>query len=157
MALWVCAGEAGCGTKYAVGLSRCPRCHGTDFYEDGDSMAKITRHGGASDATLPVSELREHPGLTVPARAVEGDEVTGDGTGEVLPPVADEEYAPGAVLLEEPEPAPGPEYEYLTVEQLKEHLAARGLPKSGKRDDLVQRLLDDDQALAEAVLDTEQP
>jgi hypothetical protein len=49
----VCGGEGGCGTKYAVGLFRCPRCHNTDFYEDGDPMAKITRHGGASDATLP--------------------------------------------------------------------------------------------------------
>lgn len=53
MALWVCGGEAGCGTKYAVGLFRCPRCHNTAFYEDGDPMAKITVHGGASDATLP--------------------------------------------------------------------------------------------------------
>lgn len=51
MALWVCGGEAGCGTKYAVGLFRCPRCHNTAFYEDGDPMAKITRHGGASHCT----------------------------------------------------------------------------------------------------------
>lgn len=61
MALWVCGGEAGCGTKYAVGLFRCPRCHNTAFYEDGDPMAKITRHGGASDKTLPEPEVRgEH-------------------------------------------------------------------------------------------------
>jgi hypothetical protein len=39
MALWVCAGTGGCGTKYAVGLSRCPRCHNTEFFEDGDPMA----------------------------------------------------------------------------------------------------------------------
>lgn len=56
MALWVCAGEGGCGTKYAVGLFRCPRCHNTEFFEDGDPMAKITRHGGPSDKTLPVPE-----------------------------------------------------------------------------------------------------
>jgi hypothetical protein len=56
MALWVCGGEAGCGTKYAVGLFRCPRCHNTEFFEDGDPMAKITRHGGASDKTLPTTE-----------------------------------------------------------------------------------------------------
>ena len=53
MALWVCGGEGGCGTKYAVGLFRCPRCHNTEFFEDGDPMAKISRHGGASDKTLP--------------------------------------------------------------------------------------------------------
>jgi hypothetical protein len=56
MALWVCGGEAGCGTKYAVGLFRCPRCHNVEFFEDGDPMAKITRHGGASDKTLPTPE-----------------------------------------------------------------------------------------------------
>ena len=57
MTLWVCSGTTGsCGTKYAVGLSRCPRCHNTAFYEDGDPMAKITRHAGASDKTLPTPE-----------------------------------------------------------------------------------------------------
>jgi len=56
MALWVCAGTGGCGTKYAVGLVRCPRCLNTEFFEDGDPMAKITRHGGASDKTLPAEE-----------------------------------------------------------------------------------------------------
>ena len=56
MALWVCGGEVGCGTKYAVGLSRCPRCHNTDFYEDGDPMAKISRNGGASTDTAPAPE-----------------------------------------------------------------------------------------------------
>lgn len=56
MALWVCGGEAGCGTKYAVGLFRCPRCHNTEFFEDGDPMAKISRHGGATDKTLPPAE-----------------------------------------------------------------------------------------------------
>lgn len=52
MALWVCGGESGCGTKYAVGLFRCPRCHSTKFHEEG-SMPKITRHGGPTDKTLP--------------------------------------------------------------------------------------------------------
>ncbi|WP_060888064.1 hypothetical protein [Streptomyces caniscabiei] len=65
MALWVCGGEAGCGTKYAVGLFRCPRCHNTEFYEDGDPMAKITRHGGASDATLPAEPEPEPEGADV--------------------------------------------------------------------------------------------
>lgn len=57
MALWVCGGTGGCGTKYAVGLFSCPRCHNTEFFEDGDPMAKITRHGGASDKTLPAPEV----------------------------------------------------------------------------------------------------
>lgn len=50
MALWVCGGTAGCGTKYAVGLFRCPRCHNDEFFEDGDPMGKISRAAGASVA-----------------------------------------------------------------------------------------------------------
>ncbi len=71
MTLWVCGGGDGCGTKYAVGLFRCPRCHNTAFYEDGDPMAKITRHGGASDKTLPTSQTAgaatEPPANAAPA------------------------------------------------------------------------------------------
>ncbi|MCZ4509957.1 hypothetical protein O3Q52_17480 [Streptomyces sp. ActVer] len=63
-------------------------------------MAKISRHGGASDDTLPVAEEREHPGTGAPMQAVEGDELTGDGSGEALPPVPDEAYPPDAVPLE---------------------------------------------------------
>lgn len=43
MALWVCAE---CTTKYAVGLSRCPRCHGTEFHEEGEDMPKVGKHAG---------------------------------------------------------------------------------------------------------------
>jgi hypothetical protein len=104
MTLWVCGGEGGCGTKYAVGLFKCPRCHNTDFYEDGDPMAKIRRLGGASDKTLPAPEpepeMRERPGTGEPMQAVEGDELTGDGSGEALPPVPDEACGPDAVPLE---------------------------------------------------------
>jgi hypothetical protein len=71
MALWVCGGEVGCGTKYAVGLSRCPRCHNTEFFEDGDPMAKITRHGGASDHTVPAPDEEAE---AVDAQAPEAEE-----------------------------------------------------------------------------------
>jgi hypothetical protein len=93
MALWVCGGEGGCGTKYAVGLSRCPRCHNTDFFEDGDPMAKISRHGGPSDDTLPVAEPE-----------------TGDAAPEAEPE-AETEQVPEEVPAVEPEggeePSPG--------------------------------------------------
>lgn len=178
MALWVCGGEGGCGTKYAVGLFRCPRCHNTAFFEDGeDPMGKISRHGGASVASevaaaaepvpadaaaadQPEDGLREAPGTGESMHAVDGDEVTGDGSGQALPPVPDEAYGPDAVPLEsgeesEPEPASTPadapeaesglDYEAWTVEQLKEQLDARGLPKTGKKDDLVLRLIEDDE------------
>lgn len=139
MALWVCGGESGCGTKYAVGLSRCPRCHNTAFYEDGDPMAKITRYGGASDDTLPAPEPEDVPADSPAAE----DEETPHVAPEPEPEETPEEPSPEAEAVE-PDPAPGPDYETETVEQLRERLSARGLPKSGKRDDLVLRLLEDD-------------
>lgn len=158
MALNVCNG---CTTKFAVGLKRCPHCASKDFQEEGP-VAKITALGGASDATLPEPELHESPGTDEPAQAVEGDELTGDGSDEALPSVPEESYGPDAVALEEaeqsspdsdspePEATPEPAYEDWTVEQLKEELAERNLPKSGKRDDLVQRLRDADAEVQDA-------
>ena len=98
MALWVCGGEAGCGTKYAVGLFRCPRCHNTAFYEDGDPMAKISRYGGASDKTLPAPETE--------AEAVESSASTLD----VEEPLDVTEYLAGPpepVVEGGEEPSPG--------------------------------------------------
>lgn len=45
---------------------------------------------------------------------------------------------------EQPTAAPAPDYEDWTVDQLREQLTDRGLPKTGKRDDLVKRLVEDD-------------
>jgi hypothetical protein len=100
MALWVCGGEAGCGTKYAVGLFRCPRCHNTEFFEDGDPMAKISRRGGASDKTLPtsedaaVAEPAPMPAATAdqPEPAVE---VRGEHGPELVEPLDVTEYLAG--------------------------------------------------------------
>ena len=87
MALWVCGGEAGCGTKYAVGLFRCPRCRNEEFYEDGDPMAKISRNGGASvdepdtasaePEPLPESDPQPE---TVEVPEVEGGEESSPGS-----------------------------------------------------------------------------
>ncbi len=98
MALWVCGGESGCGTKYAVGLFRCPRCHNTAFFEDGDPMAKISRYGGASDKTLPAPETE--------AEAVESSASTLD----VEEPLDVTEYLAGPpepVVEGGEEPSPG--------------------------------------------------
>lgn len=157
MALNTCTS---CTTKFAVGLTRCPHCRSTEYVEDGDPMAKITRNGGVSDTTLPAddaaaeadpappaaadqteapaSEQHENPGTGEPTHAVDGDEVTGDGSGRALPPIENE----GS---EEP---PAPDYEAWTVEELKAQLDTRGLSKTGKKDDLVLRLLEDDDVRA---------
>ncbi|MDX3515885.1 hypothetical protein PV755_44510 [Streptomyces caniscabiei] len=109
MALWVCGGEAGCGTKYAVGLFRCPRCHNDEFFEDGDPMAKISRNGGASTDTVPAPEPEaeavdgpapepdEAPDVTEhmagPAQRVE---VRGEHGPELVEMEGGEESSPGS-------------------------------------------------------------
>jgi hypothetical protein len=55
MALWICSGVHGCGETYSLHLTSCPRCHNTDFHRDGP-MPKISKHGGATDKTLPQPE-----------------------------------------------------------------------------------------------------
>lgn len=114
MALWVCGGKAGCGTKYAVGLFRCPRCHNTEFFEDGDPMAKISRHGGASDKTLPTDAAAE-PASTPTAEADHTEpeplDVTEHVRGEPGPELVDMPdggaMAPPAAEEGGEEPSPG--------------------------------------------------
>jgi len=90
MTLWVCAGTGGCGTKYAVGLFRCPRCHNTEFFEDGDPMAKITRHGGASDKTLPtIEDAAVAEPAPMPAAAADQPEPAAEVRGEHGPELVD--------------------------------------------------------------------
>lgn len=50
MALWVCLG---CTAAYSVGAPRCPQCGSTERREDGEDMAKVTVHGGATNADAP--------------------------------------------------------------------------------------------------------
>jgi len=97
-------------------------------------MPKITVHGGPSIA----------------GASVVGGSWSDEGDPDVWPePAQDEEGGEeSSPSSEAAEPGPAPDYEAQTVEELKEQLAERGLPKSGKRDDLVQRLLDDDAATA---------
>lgn len=102
MATWVCEGTEGdpCGTLYAVGLFRCPRCHGTRFHEFGSRpgdeehpMAKSTRLGGPSDKTLAPADEPE-----VDATGDEG--VDGEAPGAVGVPQAPaaQPFDPAATL-----------------------------------------------------------
>lgn len=62
----------------------------------------------------------------------------------------DEPVPPEPTVTQTPPPdEPEPDYEVWTVEQLKTELGERGLPKTGRHDDLVLRLLEDDEAEAE--------
>ena len=51
MSINVCAH---CTTRFSVGVPHCPQCGNADYYPEGSDMAKITRHGGPSDANAPV-------------------------------------------------------------------------------------------------------
>lgn len=115
MTLWVCGGDGGCGTKYAVGLTRCPRCHNTAFYEDGDPMAKITRLTGASDKTLPVPDTEDAAAAeTAPAPEASADQTEPEQTPAAEPePVVEggEESSPGSsssASTEKPQPTSEP-------------------------------------------------
>lgn len=121
-----------CSTAFAVGVRLCPHC-GSERNAEQGTAAAMGIHAGVpvetEEDTMP--KITRHGGASFPP-----DEETAaaevDGGGEPAPETTEAASAPG--------------YEDMTVEQLKEQLAARDLPKSGKRDELVQRLRDDDAA-----------
>ena len=47
--LWICDAD---GVAYSVGAPACPQCGSTEYHEEGSDMAKISVHGGASNAAL---------------------------------------------------------------------------------------------------------
>lgn len=86
-------------------------------------MPKITVHGGPSNR---FEETRE----AVP--------------GKPLPPVEESAYPEDAEPLEEPqEPADG--YDELTKIELQQELDRRRLVKTGNKEELIERLREDDQ------------
>jgi hypothetical protein len=110
-----------CSTRFSIGAEHCPQCGNADYYLEG-SMAKVTRHGGAS-----------YEGVS---REVEAPV-------EVELEVAD--VADEAVDVQEPF-----EYAAWLITDLRDELGERGLTKSGNKDELVARLVADDEATAEA-------
>lgn len=119
-----------CSTAFAVGVPLCPHC-GSERNAEQGTAAAMGIHAGVPVETEEDSmpKITRHGGASFPP-VEETAAAEADDGGEPTP--------------ETTETAPG--YEDMTVEELKEQLAERGLPKSGKRDDLVQRLRDDDAA-----------
>jgi hypothetical protein len=112
-------------------------------------MAKISQHGGASDKTLPVPDTEDAAAAeTVPVPEAAADQPEPEQTPAAEPlDVTEFVTGPAEPVAEQAgdeEPSPEQDYEAWTVEQLKEQLDKRGLPKTGKKDDLVLRLLEDD-------------
>lgn len=142
--LWVCKG---CTAKYSVDAQHCPQCGSTDYREDEEDMPKITLLGGPSNAAAesPIDGLPPNPGAPVPApedeALPEGEVVeTPGGPFQPLPDVTgDEDLANTEKVVE-------PDYPEWTVEQLREQLGERKLPKSGNKDELIARLVDNDAA-----------
>lgn len=93
----------------------------TEQEQEAEDVAKVTVHGGPSNA--------DDPDQAVP------DPVTGDGG---------EPDAGGSDGGEYPV-TDDPDYDAWTVDQLKAELVDRDLPTTGKKADLQQRLVDDDQ------------
>lgn len=112
MSAWVCRG---CTAVYSVGAPRCPQCGATDPIKEHEQMAKITVHGGPSDANA-------EPGPT------------DTQTLEVTPEEATEEGELLDVV----------DYNAFTVEELKAELKERKLAVSGSKDELVVRLAEND-------------
>jgi RNA polymerase subunit RPABC4/transcription elongation factor Spt4 len=134
--LWVCLG---CTTRYAVDSPQCPHCGSTEYIEEGNEMAKITVHGGPSTSD-------DIGANGAPA----GDVQTTDDAQTA--PAAEDKPLDGAPLDETPAEvpesdvpvSPGEPYDTWLLVDLQDELAKRGLPKSGNKPELVQRLIDDD-------------
>lgn len=104
MALWVCSG---CSTGYSVDAPHCPNCGADEPYEQGDeSMAKITRHGGFTNAAAQPGERGYMPpGGTEEIEGAERettedfaiDALADDGTTEPDTRTADEVVATESV------------------------------------------------------------
>src|SRR5690349_7964990 len=115
MTLWVCTG---CTTKYAVGLSRCPRCHGTDFVEDGQPMPKNTVDTGVShDGAEPgqpgyVEEPAPEPAAVLKADEDQDDAEAADGEEESSPgnssETSPEKQPPTSPTTDSESPPPAP-------------------------------------------------
>lgn len=136
MATWFCGA---CTTEYSVGAPRCPHCLATDPIREDEQlrreneMAKITVNGGPSNADAVPGQ----PGFM----PTEGE--TAGGPPKALPDVTDNPKLAAAEKVSEPD------YEAWTVDQLKDELGERELIKGGNKDELVLRLLEDDEQNAE--------
>lgn len=85
-------------------------------------------------------KITVHGGPTVAGASVVGGAWSDSDAPDEWPEPAEAESS------EQPSAGAERDYEDCTVEQLKEQLSERGLSKSGKRDDLVLRLREDDAA-----------
>lgn len=85
MTLWRCGN---CKALFAVGLTRCPQCHGTDWIEEG-KVPKISRSEGATSydraAAQAAAEAKEEAPTTEGVAVTEPTEVESE-TGTPEPP-----------------------------------------------------------------------
>lgn len=127
MSLSVCAH---CTTKFAAGVPHCPQCGNADYYEEG-SMAKITRHGGPSTVQDIAADI-----------------------AQAFPQTVDEAVATIGEALHVSVPADQPElseYASWLRTDLQVECERRGLTKSGNKDELVDRLVEDDIAHSQTI------
>ncbi len=112
-----------CTAKFAIGVDHCPQCGNADYYPEG-SVPKITRHGGPSyEGEVVVLDL---PAAEVVEPGEFGDEDVPEGVAA---------------------------YDEMLRTDLQEILRARELPTSGNKDELVARLIADDETDVEEPAD----
>jgi hypothetical protein len=180
VALWVCLGDdamkgAMCGTQYAVGLSRCPRCSSTDMAEVGSEkhMAKISKHGGPTHADAeqgnePESatsggEVGEQPQDGAAGNATSTATVSVDGTdqgtpnGGQVPDGRPFKPLPEAVDGEQGEVVSEPDYDAWGYGELQAECKTRELPATGRAPELAARLRAHDAAKAKETAEDGSP
>lgn len=127
-----------CTTAFAVGIRLCPHCRSERNAEEGSAQALGIQHG----VPVEVEEEDNMPKITRHGGpSIAGEEPAAEESSEVVEPLPE---PAGDAEQDSTERAAAPDYEAWTVEQLKDQLDSRGLPKTGKKDDLVLRLLEDD-------------
>ncbi len=130
MSTWECRS---CTAAYAPGAPGCPQCGTNDPIDEAEQlrreneMPKITVHSGPSNADAEPGQ----PGYIEPTDGEQAEETGAEQAtdGDVGSEVVD--------------------YNDFHVEDLKSELSGRGLPVSGKKDELVARLTEDDKARAD--------
>lgn len=115
-----------CTTRFAIGVAHCPQCGNADYYEEG-TVAKISRHGGATYV------------------------------GQTAPAVEPEAVAEDVAAVDEEVVAPVTAYDGLLRADLLNLCRERGLSTVGNKDELVARLVAVDEATEPAEATDEEP
>jgi predicted nucleic acid-binding Zn-ribbon protein len=107
VALWICTS---CTAAYAVGLPACPQCGSSEYEQEHEHMAKISKAGPSYEPGKDPNEPPAEPETTFVGESGPELELPADGAGAAEPQgtePADGGQAPGEHEL----PPPPPQHE----------------------------------------------